>query len=54
MPGIWEIVIIGLVIATIVVPYFNKKQKAEKIAAKKAKKRVYKAPEAREVDYEEE
>lgn len=54
MPGIWELVIIGLVIATIVVPYFNKKKESEKIAAKKAKKRVYKAPEAKEVDYEEE
>jgi len=54
MPGLWEIILIGLVIATIVVPYFNKKKAAEQIAEKKKKKRVYKAPDAREVDYDEE
>jgi hypothetical protein len=53
MPGFWEILLIGLVIATIVVPYFNKKKAAEKLAEKKKQKKIYKAPEAKEVDFEE-
>lgn len=53
MPGIWELLIIGLVVATIVVPYFKKKKEADRIAENKSRPR-YKAPDAREVDYEEE
>ncbi|MEM6803836.1 MAG: hypothetical protein AAF696_20695 [Bacteroidota bacterium] len=53
MFGFWEFLLVGAVVGYIALPYLRKKVEARQLGTTK-KRPPYKAPNATEVDYEEE